>query len=79
MKKERIAKIDKKINELKIKKQLKIELKDISLGTSKTNYIDPRITISFMKRFNLPIDRIFTKNLQDKFFWAFEVDTNFSF
>lgn len=79
MKKEKIAKIDKKISELKIKKQLKIELKDISLGTSKTNYIDPRITISFMKKFNLPIDRIFTKNLQDKFFWAFEVDDHFIF
>lgn len=79
MKKERISKIDDKINKLKMKKQLKIELKDISLGTSKTNYIDPRITISFMKKFNLPIDKIFTKALQEKFFWAFDIDSHFTY
>lgn len=78
-KKERIAKIDDKISKLKMKKQMKLELKDISLGTSKTNYIDPRITIGFMKKFNLPIEKIFTKTLQEKFQWAFDVDENFQF
>ena len=31
-------------------KDLKLEMKNVSLGTSKVNYIDPRITISFMKK-----------------------------
>ena len=61
-----------KIRKLKEKKKLRAELKDISLGTSKTNYIDPRITVSFMKRHNIPIDKLFNKSLQDKFKWAIE-------
>lgn len=68
-----------KLNKLKIKKELKVELKNISLGTSKINYIDPRITVAFMKKHNLPIDKIFSKTLQEKFRWAFDVDENFKF
>jgi DNA topoisomerase-1 len=58
---------------------MKIELKNISLGTSKVNYIDPRITVAFMKIHNMPIDKIFPKTLQDKFKWAFDVDESFKF
>ena len=72
-------KIKDRINKLKIKLELKQELKNLSLGTSKINYIDPRITVSFMKKHNIPIDKIFNKSLQEKFKWAFEVDENFSF
>lgn len=68
-----------RIKKLKIKKGLKIELKDISLGTSKTNYLDPRVTISFLKKFNIPIDKIFPKTLQNKFTWALDVDANWKF
>ncbi len=65
-------KIKDKIKKLKEKKKLRTELKDISLGTSKTNYIDPRITVSFMKRHNIPIEKLFNKSLQDKFKWAID-------
>jgi DNA topoisomerase-1 len=68
-----------KIKKLKIKLDLKQELKNLSLGTSKINYIDPRITVSFMKKHDIPIDKIFNKSLQEKFKWAFEVDKDFSF
>jgi DNA topoisomerase-1 len=73
------AKLKERINKLKIKLELKQELKNLSLGTSKINYIDPRITVSFMKKHNIEIDKIFNKSLQEKFKWAFEVDENFSF
>jgi len=53
---------------------LKLELKNISLGTSKINYIDPRITISWIKKHDFPVDKIFSETLRDKFRWAFEVD-----
>ena len=76
---ERIKKKKELIRTLKAKKTLKIELKDISLETSKANYIDPRITISFMKKHNLPIEKVFSKTLQEKFRWAFEVDKNWTF
>ena len=74
-----IMKLQDKIKKLKAKKSLKLELKNISLGTSKINYIDPRITASFMKRHDFPVDKIFSKTLQDKFRWAFDVDKDFKF
>lgn len=78
-KKEKTEKIKNDIKKLMVKKELKVEMKNISLGTSKINYIDPRITIAFMKKHNLPIDKIFSKTLQDKFKWSFEVDSNWTF
>jgi len=76
---EKIELNKKKIKHLKAKKELKIELKNISLGTSKTNYIDPRITISFLKKHNIDVNKVFSKSLQEKFKWAFDVDDKFKF
>lgn len=78
-KEDRILKLSEKLNKLKLKKELKQEMKNISLGTSKANYIDPRISISFAKRHNIPLDKIFTKTLQQKFQWALEVESDFKF
>ena len=55
------------------------EMKNIFLGTSKANYIDPRITVSFMKRFNIDVDKIFSKTLQEKFKWAFTAEHDYKF
>jgi len=68
-----------KIKQYKSKKELIVQLKNISLGTSKMNYIDPRITVAFMKTHDLPVDRIFSKSLQEKFKWAMEIETDFKF
>jgi DNA topoisomerase-1 len=68
-----------RIKKLKAQKQLKIETKNYSLGTSKTNYIDPRITVAFSKKHNIPIDLILSKQIQEKFWWAFDVDENYKF
>ena len=75
----KIDKIKKQILDLKAKKKIKIELKSVSLETSKANYIDPRITIAFVKKHNLPIDKIFSKALQEKFKWAFDVNADWTF
>jgi len=77
--KQRILKADSKVKKLKSKKDLKLEMKNVSLGTSKVNYIDPRITISFMKKHNIEIDKLFTSALQDKFTWALEIETDYIF
>ncbi|AYV83901.1 MAG: dna topoisomerase 1b [Hyperionvirus sp.] len=75
----KVEKLKKKIKALKAKKKVKSETKNIALGTSKINYIDPRITVGFIKKNNIPIDKLFTKALQDKFKWAFDADENFIF
>ena len=76
---EKIAKMENALKKLKAKKVLKVELKNISLGTSKINYIDPRITIAFLKKHDIPVDKIFSKTLQEKFKWAMETETDFVF
>ncbi len=77
--KEKQTKIKAKIDKLRQKKKLRIELKDISLGTSKINYIDSRITISFLKKHNIPIEKIFSKTLQDKFKWAMDTPIDWKY
>ena len=77
--KNKIEKIKNVLKKLKSKKLLKTELKNISLGTSKINYIDPRITVAFLKKHDLPIEKIFSKTLQEKFKWAMDTDVDFVF
>lgn len=77
--KKKIEKLKEQIKKYKIKKESKMELKNISLGTSKTNYIDPRISVAFLKLHNIPVEKVFSKTLQDKFYWAFDIDENWTF
>ncbi|KAI1109037.1 eukaryotic DNA topoisomerase I [Nemania sp. NC0429] len=44
--------------------------KEVALGTSKINYIDPRLTVVFANKFDVPIEKFFSKTLRDKFNWA---------
>ena len=75
----KINRIDEIVRKLKSKKKVKIDLKNVSLGTSKINYIDPRISMAFIKRHDMEIDKIFTTALQEKFTWALDVDKDFKF
>ena len=54
-------------------------MKNVSLGTSKNNYIDPRIIFAFIKKFEIPPERIFTESLLKRFEWASIVDKDFRF
>jgi DNA topoisomerase-1 len=74
---DKIKKIKTKIKILKIKKKMKS--KNVSLGTSKTNYIDPRIIFSFLKKFEIDPSKFFTKSLLKRFEWASNVDENYKF
>lgn len=74
-----IEKLKDKIKNYKSKKEIVKEMKNISLDTSKANYVDPRIIVAFMKKNKLDVNKIFSKALQKKFFWAFEVDENYKF
>jgi len=51
----------------------------LALGTSKINYMDPRITISWCKNNEVPIDKLFTKPLMSKFAWAMDNDPSWKF
>lgn len=68
-----------KIKVLQEKKKSKKELKDIALGTSKANYIDPRITIAFAKKHDVSLEKFFTAGNLKKFQWATSINENFKF
>lgn len=78
-KKIKIKKIDAKIDIFKLKKDTKGKMKNVSLGTSKTNYIDPRIIFSFIKKYEIPQDKLFTKQLLTRFEWASKVNKDYNF
>ncbi len=64
-----------KINKLKDK----LKTAHVSLSTSKDNYIDPRIIISFVKKYNIPMTKVFSASAIKRFQWAIDVPSNYVF
>lgn len=78
--KAQIAKLDDRIKNNSIQLKDKEDNSTVALGTSKINYIDPRLSVAFCKKFHVPIEKVFTKTLRDKFKWAIEsADDNWRF
>ncbi|KAL9484567.1 hypothetical protein ACSS6W_003356 [Trichoderma asperelloides] len=65
-----IDKIDERIRVLETQAEDRDGNKEVALSTSKINYIDPRLTVVFSKKFDVPIEKFFSKTLRDKFRWA---------
>lgn len=78
--KAQIEKIETRIVNTTFQLKDKEDNSEVSLGTSKMNYIDPRLTVMFSKKFDVPIEKLFTKTLREKFNWAIEsADDNWRF
>eukprot|EP00746_Dinoflagellata_sp_MGD_P161734 gnl/MRDRNA2_/MRDRNA2_88989_c0_seq1.p1 gnl/MRDRNA2_/MRDRNA2_88989_c0~~gnl/MRDRNA2_/MRDRNA2_88989_c0_seq1.p1 ORF type:complete len:751 (+),score=185.09 gnl/MRDRNA2_/MRDRNA2_88989_c0_seq1:64-2253(+) len=59
--------------------EMKESNKTVSLGTSKVNYMDPRITVAFCKKVDLPIEKVFQKGIRVKFPWAMHSRSDYVF
>lgn len=68
-----------KLAKLEANAQVKDDLKTVALGTSKINYLDPRITVAWCKKHDVPIERIFASTLLVKFAWAMPTPSTFVF
>lgn len=55
---EKIAQTYAKIEKMEQDKETKEDLKTVALGTSKINYLDPRITVVWCKRHEVPIEKV---------------------
>uniref|UniRef100_A0A672HPB7 DNA topoisomerase I n=1 Tax=Salarias fasciatus TaxID=181472 RepID=A0A672HPB7_SALFA len=56
------------------------ENKQIALGTSKLNYLDPRISVAWCKNMEVPVEKIYNKTQRDKFAWAIDMtEADFEF
>jgi len=67
------------IAKAKLQMHVKEDLSTVSLGTSKINYMDPRITVAWCKRNEAPIEKLFNRSLLAKFNWAMEEEPDFVF
>merc|ERR1712045_813733 len=72
-KKKAVERLKEQLNKLEIQKVDKEENKTIALGTSKLNYLDPRISVAWCKRFDVPIEKVYNKTQREKFRWAIEM------
>ena len=77
--KTQISKLRERVQKEEIKMQTREDNKSVALGTSRINYMDPRITISWCKMKDVPIEKIFQSNLQAKFNWAMNNDPEWKF
>ncbi|GAA6049722.1 hypothetical protein JCM3770_004427 [Rhodotorula araucariae] len=72
-----LAKIDERIKIAKTNATDRDEGKEVSLGTSKINYLDPRISVAWCKANDVPLNKVLTKTLLEKFQWATHVEADF--
>lgn len=68
-------KVEKLEKALEIRKKNKMH----ALNTSKINYNDPRITVAWCKKAEMPIEKVFTSVLLEKFTWSMETPSNWNF
>ncbi|KAG0164574.1 DNA topoisomerase 1 [Apophysomyces sp. BC1034] len=74
-----VDKMDQRINATKIQATDKEENKEIALGTSKMNYIDPRISVAWSEQHGVPLEKVFSKTLIEKFRWAQQIEDDWKF
>lgn len=73
VKQKQLEKLKEGLKRLEMQVTDKDENKDIALGTSKLNYLDPRISIGWCKKWNVPIEKIYSKTQREKFRWAIDM------
>jgi len=52
-----------KIKKMERDMMTKEDLKTVALGTSKINYLDPRISVAWCKRHEVPIEKVWNSSL----------------
>ncbi|XP_055950723.1 DNA topoisomerase 1-like [Argiope bruennichi] len=72
-KRKRLNQLEDQLKKLELQATDKEENKQIALGTSKLNYLDPRISVAWCKKWGVPIEKIYNKTQRDKFRWAIEM------
>jgi len=72
-KSKQLSRLKEQLHKLEIAKTDKDENKEIALGTSKLNYLDPRISVAWCKKYSVPIEKVYTKTHREKFQWAVDM------
>ena len=72
-KKKTLERLLEQLEKLEIQKTDRDENKNIALGTSKLNYLDPRISVAWCKKHDVPIEKVYNKTQREKFRWAIDM------
>ncbi|KRZ70158.1 DNA topoisomerase 1 [Trichinella papuae] len=72
-KKKNLHRSEEQLLKLKVRATDKEENKEIALSTSKLNYLDPRISVAWCKKWDVPIDKIYNRTQREKFRWAIDM------
>ncbi|XP_051269746.1 DNA topoisomerase I, like isoform X2 [Dicentrarchus labrax] len=79
-KKKAVQRIEEQLMKLEVQATDREENKQIALGTSKLNYLDPRISVAWCKKWGIPVEKIYNKTQREKFAWAIDMaDDDFEF
>ncbi|KAF4077873.1 hypothetical protein AMELA_G00192890 [Ameiurus melas] len=79
-KKKAVQRLSEQLMKLEVQATDREENKQIALGTSKLNYLDPRISVAWCKKWEIPIEKIYNKTQREKFAWAIDMaDKDYEF
>ncbi|XP_052815915.1 DNA topoisomerase I, mitochondrial-like [Mya arenaria] len=79
-KKKAYERMEEQLTKLEVQATDKDENKEIALGTSKLNYLDPRISVAWCKKWEVPLEKVYNKTQREKFRWAIDMtDADFRF
>ncbi|XP_053096758.1 DNA topoisomerase 1 isoform X2 [Pangasianodon hypophthalmus] len=79
-KKKAVQRLSEQLMKLEVQATDREENKQIALGTSKLNYLDPRISVAWCKKWGVPIEKIYNKTQREKFAWAIDMaDEDYEF
>uniref|UniRef100_A0A3Q2NRB8 DNA topoisomerase I n=1 Tax=Fundulus heteroclitus TaxID=8078 RepID=A0A3Q2NRB8_FUNHE len=79
-KRKAVQRIEEQLMKLEVQATDREENKQIALGTSKLNYLDPRISVAWCKKWGVPIEKIYNKTQREKFAWAIDMaDEDYEF
>ncbi|MCI4379098.1 hypothetical protein PGIGA_G00224030 [Pangasianodon gigas] len=72
-KKKAVQRCEEQLLRMEVQATDREENKQIALGTSKLNYLDPRISVAWCKNMEVSLDKIYNKTQRDKFAWAIDM------
>ncbi|KAM7411761.1 hypothetical protein PAMA_021643 [Pampus argenteus] len=73
VKRKAVQRIEEQLMKLQVQATDREENKQIALGTSKLNYLDPRISVAWCKKWSVAIEKIYNKTQREKFAWAIDM------
>lgn len=80
VKRKAVQRIEEQLMKLQVQATDREENKQIALGTSKLNYLDPRISVAWCKKWGIPVEKIYNKTQREKFAWAIDMaDKDYEF